>query len=211
MAASICKARILRFRCMLLRREDKAQAIPNTSFPSTVISYRKKNKAIVPELNEWISLQHLQVPHSQQVWWTSSQPARCTFNLYEIGCGLRAKFTSSMRKGGVGGRLKNSTYQLFWAQNPLRHPELSISQHGFPSKDTSIFELPASKHSPEEQIFWGTDPLGAPSSTLELSIASSQDNVWEILYFGSHSWYLNGRLLHHFVTRYCEQPPRSNV
>ena len=113
--------------------------------------------------------------------------------------------------GGEGGRLKNSTYQLFWAQNPLRHPELSISQHGFPSKDTIIFELPASKHSPEEQIFWGTDPLGAPSSTLELSIASSQDNVWEILYFGSHSWHLNGRLLHHFVTRYCEQPPRSNV
>ena len=54
---------------------------------------------------------------------------------------------------GEGGRLKNSTYQLFWAQNPLRHPELSISQHGFPSKDTIIFELPASKHSPEEQIF----------------------------------------------------------
>ena len=52
MAASICKARILRFRCMLLRREDKAQAIRNTSFPSTVISYRKKNKAIVRELNE---------------------------------------------------------------------------------------------------------------------------------------------------------------
>ena len=46
MAASICKARILRFSCMLLRREDKAQAIRNTSFPSTVISYRKKNKAI---------------------------------------------------------------------------------------------------------------------------------------------------------------------
>ena len=37
---------------MLLRREDKAQAIRNTSFPSTVISYGKKNKAIVPELNE---------------------------------------------------------------------------------------------------------------------------------------------------------------
>ena len=55
--------------------------------------------------------------------------------------------------GGEGGRLKNSTYQLFWAQNPLRHPELSISQHGFPSKDTIIFELPASKHSPEGQIF----------------------------------------------------------
>ena len=101
-----------------------------------------------------------------------------------------------------GGRLKNSTYQLSWAQNPLRHPELSISQQDFPSKDTIIFELPASKHLPEEQIFWGTDPLGAPSSTLELS---SLLNVWEILYFGSHSWHLNWRLLRHFVIRYCEQ------
>ena len=68
---------------------------------------------------------------------------------------------------GEGERLKNSTYQLFWAQNPLRHPELFISQQDFPSKDPIIFELPASKHLPEEQIFWGTDPLGAPSSTLD--------------------------------------------
>ena len=54
---------------------------------------------------------------------------------------------------GDGGRLKNSTYQLFWAQHPLRHPELSISQQDFASKDTIIFELPASKHLPEEDIF----------------------------------------------------------
>ena len=49
------------------------------------------------------------------------------------------KFTPSKRKGGEGGRLKNSKYQLFWAQNPLRHPELSISQHDFPSKDTITY------------------------------------------------------------------------
>ena len=54
---------------------------------------------------------------------------------------------------GEGAHLKNSTYQLSWAQDPLRHPELSISQQDVPSKDTIIFELPASKRLPEEQIF----------------------------------------------------------
>ena len=56
-----------------------------------------------------------------------------------------------------------------------------------------IFELPASKHLPEEQIFWGTDDW-VPLHLLLNSIASSQDNVWEIT-----------PLLHHFVTRYCVQ------
>ena len=50
--------------------------------------------------------------------------------------------------------LTNST------KNLLRHPELFISQRNFPSKDK--LNLQASKNSPEEQIFWETDPLGAP-------------------------------------------------
>ena len=50
--------------------------------------------------------------------------------------------------------LTNST------KNLLRHPELFISQQNFPSKDK--LNLQASKNLPEEQIFWETDPLGAP-------------------------------------------------
>ena len=50
--------------------------------------------------------------------------------------------------------LTNST------KNLLRHPELSISQQNFPSKGK--LNLQASKNLPEEQIFWKTDPLGAP-------------------------------------------------
>ena len=72
MAASICKARILRFRCMLLRREDKAQAIRNTSFPSTVISYRKQQSTGSPlpasVMNEFPANKvHLQ-PIGNWVW-----------------------------------------------------------------------------------------------------------------------------------------------
>ena len=50
--------------------------------------------------------------------------------------------------------LTNST------KNLLRHPELFISQQNFPSEDK--LNLKASKNLPEEQIFWETDPLGAP-------------------------------------------------
>ena len=46
--------------------------------------------------------------------------------------------------------LTNST------KNLLRHPELSIFQQNFPSKDKLI-----SKNLPEEQIFWEIGPLSA--------------------------------------------------
>ena len=62
--------------------------------------------------------------------------------------------------GGLeGGRLKNSTYQLFWAQNPLRHPELSIPSTAFLLR-TQLFlnSQPANIHLKnryfEEQIHW---------------------------------------------------------
>ena len=54
--------------------------------------------------------------------------------------------------------------------NPLRHHELSISKQHFPSEDLLFFpNLPASKNFPEEQIFWATDPLGAPVCSQETS------------------------------------------
>ena len=41
--------------------------------------------------------------------------------------------------------------------------ELCIAQQHFPSKDIlNSANFPARKTWPEEQIFWGTDPLGAP-------------------------------------------------
>ena len=39
-----------------------------------------KNKTAILAFWE-IAGKKLSVPHSQQVWWTSSQPARCTYNL----------------------------------------------------------------------------------------------------------------------------------
>ena len=67
-------------------------------------------------------------------------------------------------EGGGGDSKSNWCGQgEFLTPNPLRHPEMSISHQHFPSKDILIFlNLPASKILPEEKIFWGTDPLGAP-------------------------------------------------
>ena len=219
------------FEISLYATLDKAQALRN-SFPSTFISYRKKNQVILPELNDF-SLTPIGTPDGK--FWEIKKKTKKKNSHFSILGDFWEKFIFSSLPESLmdefpaskvhlqpirnwvwstgeihpfqgerreGGLLKNSTYQLTWAQNPVRHPELSISQQDVPSKDTIIFELPASKHLPEEQTFWGTDPLGEPSSTLELS---SLLNVWEILYFGSHSWHLNGRLLRHFDNRYCEQ------
>ena len=61
------------------------------------------------------------------------------------------------------GEIKNRIYKLLYTTNPLWHPELWIAQQHFPSKDILISpNFPARKTWPEEQIFWGTDPLGAP-------------------------------------------------
>ena len=61
------------------------------------------------------------------------------------------------------GEIKNRIYKLLYITNPLWHPELWIAQQHFPSKDILISpNFPARKTWPEEQIFWGTDPLGAP-------------------------------------------------
>ena len=133
---------------------------------------------------------NLSVPHSQQDWWKSSQPARCTYNLQPdllesfpadiypditgqfggrgvgvlLGQWVWLKDAIHPFSAGVGGRfLTNNTWELFYTSNTLRHPQLSFSQQHVPSKDILLLpHLPASKNMPEEQIFWGPDPLGAP-------------------------------------------------
>ena len=137
---------------------------------------------------------NLSAPHSQQVWWKSFQPARCTCNLQsellgslsadvcsditgQFGCGHRAKFRLSVggfrRKMGVAwGR--NSP--LWWRGRSkggfLQRTHTSYSRHQLPHTPWIVFcpatlsfqgHLPASKNLPEEQIFWGTQPLGAPA------------------------------------------------
>ena len=87
--------------------------------------------------------------------------------------------------------MTNSKYELFWTTNPLRHPGLSIPQQHIPSKATSkdilIFQIsqPA-KLFREEQIFWGTDPLGAP-------------DIKEL--FEIHTWPWLSRRLSHRLSR----------
>ena len=71
-------------------------------------------------VGEKIAGKNVSIPHSQQDWWKSSEPARCTYNLQpttwlsgkfpsrlicpnitrQNGCGLRAKFRPSVEVGG---------------------------------------------------------------------------------------------------------------
>ena len=61
-------------------------------------------------------------------------------------------------------QITHSSYSTHQASNLLRHPELSFSQQHFSFKMTLFLpHLPASKTLTEEQIFWGTDPMSAPS------------------------------------------------
>ena len=72
----------------------------------------------------------MSVPYSQQDWWKSSEPARCTYNLQpdllgsfladvcsnitgQSGCGHRAKFSSSVVRGGRREFLTNSRYHSY--------------------------------------------------------------------------------------------------
>ena len=98
------------------------------------------------------------VPHSQQDWWKSSQPATLQPATWITGKFHRAQFRSWV------------------ASNPYKKPVAAILDFKSPLTPWIIFfpatlsfqgllflpHLPASKNVPEEQIFWGTDPLGAP-------------------------------------------------
>ena len=88
-------------------------------------------------------------------WLTRSFPADvCPDITGQFWCGHRAKFTPQQwGGGGVSDQIKSP-------------------QHQIPSDRTLfLLHLPASKNGPEEQIFWGTDPLGAP----EYSVAALYD------------------------------------
>ena len=88
------------------------------------------------------------VRHSQQDWWKSSQPARCTYNLQPdllgsfpadvcphitgyFGCGHRAKFSPSVGEGWGGGEddKKLGGDRGFWQ---IGHS--SYSRHQIPSE-----------------------------------------------------------------------------
>ena len=100
----------------------------------------------------------LSVPHSQQDRWKSSQPATLQPATWLTGNFHRAQFRS-------------------WVvSNPYKQPVAAILDFKSPLTPWIIFfpatlsfqgllflpHLPASKNLHEEQIFWGTDPLGAP-------------------------------------------------
>ena len=100
----------------------------------------------------------LSVPHSQQDWFESSRPANLQPATWLTGKFHRAQFRS-------------------WVvSNPYKQPVAAILDFKSPLTPWIIFfpatlsfqgllflpHLPASKNVPEEQIFWGTDPLGAP-------------------------------------------------
>ena len=80
--------------------------------------------------------------------------------------------------GGGGERLRG-----FWQIAHSSYPthQITSDTHNFPISKDILFcpNLPASKNLPEEQIFWGTDPLGAPendcktSKTLDITNATS--------------------------------------
>ena len=84
-------------------------------------------------------------------------PTTCNLTYWDISQQTYVQRLLLASLGVVIGQrfLTNSTYYLFYTPNALRHPELSISQQQFPSKDVLIFPyLPASKNLPEEQIHW---------------------------------------------------------
>ena len=119
---------------------------PNGKFWEKDLKTTKKRELRCLKLFQtfWdVAWKNLSVPHSQQDWWRG---------------GLRATFIPSVGGGGRAKRfLTDSAQQLFYPSNHLRH-------HNFPISKGILFcpNLPASKNLPEEQIFWGTDPLGAP-------------------------------------------------
>ena len=114
----------------------------------------------------------------------SQQGAHSTFNLtyWEVSQQTYATGQIQLFRGGEGGLIGNWVWPKgyihpfsggwgeglrgFWQ---IAHSSYSTHQI---TSDTTIFQfprtlfclnLPASKNLPEEQIFWGTDPLGAPA------------------------------------------------
>ena len=85
--------------------------------------------------------------------------------------------------GGGGKRLRG-----FWQISHSSYPthQITSDTHNFPISKDILFcpNLPASKNLAEEQIFWGTDPLGAPGKAgqsiykTKLTFHSFISNSW---------------------------------
>ena len=135
---------------------------------------------LTPSTDWWKSSQPARCTYNLQPDFLGSFPADVCRDItrhFMASLGVVTGQNSALQWGEVGGggirkvigvvKGRNLTPWVgggeFLTPNPLRHPEMSISHQHFPSKDILIFlNLPASKILPEEQIFWGTDPLGAP-------------------------------------------------
>ena len=83
--------------------------------------------------------------------------------LGKIGVAKRATFSPSVKRGGRGELLTKihvtySRHQLPSDTNNYLHPGKTL----IPGTYFFLQNLPASKNWPEEQILWGTDPLGVP-------------------------------------------------
>ena len=119
----------------------------------------KLSEAILSILGDcW---ENFSVPHPQQDWWKSSQPARCTYNIQpdwlrsflqtyvqsQFGCGHRAKFSPSVGWGGGKEvcQIAHTSYSKH--QIPTDHSDVTISQQPFLFKDISFFpNTPATKN-----------------------------------------------------------------
>ena len=80
--------------------------------------------------------------------------------------------------------IAHTSYYRHYTPNPLKTPWSVYSWQHFPSKDKLFFpNLPASDEFAEEQIFRGTDPLGAPADVLQKAPSKRIRMFWTRLFF----------------------------
>ena len=80
--------------------------------------------------------------------------------------------------------IAHTSYYRHYTPNPLKTPWSVYSWQHFPSKDKLFFpNLPASDELAEEQIFRGTDPLGAPADVLQKAPSKRIRMFWTRLFF----------------------------
>ena len=80
--------------------------------------------------------------------------------------------------------IAHTSYYRHYTPNPLKTPWSVYSWQHFPSKDKLFFpNLPASDELAEEQIFRGTDPLGAHADVLQKAPSKRIRMFWTRLFF----------------------------
>ena len=114
--------------------------------------------------------ENLSVPHSQQDWWKSSQPARCTNNLQpdllgsfpanvrpditgHFGCGLRAKFRPTVGHLGGGRFLTNNTNNTILDTKSPQTTWIVYFQGNLSYQGHQLFQISQPAYF-EEQIHW---------------------------------------------------------